>query len=73
VGQGKQIMWVLVLTVIAVSGSAGRESSAPAVTTQEFTSQASCIAASDQATKAIEAGSLEAGAKLTVRGVCANK
>jgi hypothetical protein len=66
-------MWVLILTVLTVSGSAGRESSAPALTTQEFTSQAACIAASDQATKAIEASSLEAGAKITVRGVCAKK
>lgn len=58
-------MWVLILTVLT--------SSAPAVTTHDFSSQKACLTASADAAKAIEERSLEAGTEATVRGVCVKK
>ncbi|WP_431229186.1 hypothetical protein [Burkholderia contaminans] len=58
-------MWVLILSVVT--------STAPAVASEDFTSQSACLAAADQAAQKFEAASLEAGTKITVRGVCVKK
>lgn len=58
-------MWILIFSVLTAN--------APAVTTQEFASQKACVLAYEKAASTIEAGSLEAGTKVTVRGVCVRK